>query len=491
MEDEYGLGYLPRLVYFEGGVPEPFVGDEQNPPEILKWIQEELKSQDIKEVTKEILDKLNEKFDTVGAVFVDNDNKEQAKIVSGLVSKLDKIVEEELVIVQIDDVDYAEQLGLTDPPTLVQFSGDVPNLYSGPENAGAIISWLAMLKEESVIESVTDSIISDLIEDQEYVAIFFSGKDCVPDDKEYESDEQVEKSSAEIREEEEGLTDCEKVLRGLETIDDELNDIGIAFVQTDNEEYPFSKHGIETFPAVGIYRNSEFLQYPGENLNDEEEIRKWFMDEDTLLIPGTVEKVNGDMLSYLYENIDKLVVFFYEASDRDADDIIDGLEQIDELLDADNVSLVIIDDEDAAEPYGILDLPALVLIQNGIPNFYDGDDLLNHSLLADWITKEAETDRINEVTKIVLNKLTDKIENLVCIFYDMEEDPTVENLQKIAEDCQENNIGIVKINDASEAEKYGLKEQPVAMFIHKKVPSLMVGNIEDPDEVCTNVHIFF
>ena len=129
VEDEYGLGYLPRLIYFEGGVPEPFVGDEQEPQEILKWIQDELKSQDIKEVTKEILDKLNEKFETVGAVFVDSDNKEQTKIINGLVSKLDKIVEEELVIVQIDDPDYAEQLGLTDPPTLVQFSGDVPNLY--------------------------------------------------------------------------------------------------------------------------------------------------------------------------------------------------------------------------------------------------------------------------------------------------------------------------------------------------------------------------
>ena len=38
---------------------------------------------------------------------------------------------------------------------------------------------------------------------------------------------------------EETLTECEKILRGLETIDDELSNIGIAFVQTDNEDYPF------------------------------------------------------------------------------------------------------------------------------------------------------------------------------------------------------------------------------------------------------------
>lgn len=32
------------------------------------------------------------------------------------------------------------------------------------------------------------------------------------------------------------------------------------------------------------------------------------------------------MLNYFYEIDDKLVVFFYEDDDRDADEIIDGLE---------------------------------------------------------------------------------------------------------------------------------------------------------------------
>ena len=94
-------------------------------------------------------------------------------------------------------------------------------------------------------------------------------------------------NSAEVNDDE-SITDCEKVLRGLETIDDELNDIGIAFVQTENEDYPYNKHAIEAFPAVGLYRNGDFIQYPGDDLKDEEEIRKWFMDEDTLLIPGEI-----------------------------------------------------------------------------------------------------------------------------------------------------------------------------------------------------------
>ena len=354
VEEIYGLGYLPRLVYFEGGVPEPFVGDEQNIDEILKWIRDEMKSEEIKKVTKEILDKLKEKFDIIGTVFVDSDNKYEMKIIKELEKNISDIIEADLVIVQIDDSDYADQLGLTDPPTLVQFSGDVPNLYRGPETATAIIKWLSFLKDENTIEYVTEEILSELIEDEEYLAVFYSGQDCIP-----EKDDDEFMASISGDDDEDGtLTDCEKVLRGLESIDDELSEIGIAFVQTDNEDYPFRVHAISAFPALALYRNGEFLQYPAENnLQSEEEIRKWFMDEDNLLLIGKVEEVNAKMLTFLYENDDKLVVFFYEPTDRDADDIIDVLEQIDDLLDNENVSLVRINDEEAAEPYGKLFSP--------------------------------------------------------------------------------------------------------------------------------------
>ena len=28
VEEEYGIGYLPRLIYFDDGIPEPYKGDE-------------------------------------------------------------------------------------------------------------------------------------------------------------------------------------------------------------------------------------------------------------------------------------------------------------------------------------------------------------------------------------------------------------------------------------------------------------------------------
>ena len=86
-----------------------------------------------------------------------------------------------------------------------------------------------------MIEYVTEEILSELIEDEEYVGVFYSGQNCIPE-KEEEEDFLDNKDDDD---DEETLTECEKILRGLETIDDELSNIGIAFVQTDNEDYPF------------------------------------------------------------------------------------------------------------------------------------------------------------------------------------------------------------------------------------------------------------
>ena len=65
----------------------------------------------------------------------------------------------------------------------------------------------------------------------------------------------------------------------------------------------------------------------------------------------------------------------HKATDRDADEIIDVLEKIDNVLDKDNISLVKIDDEGAEDQYGLSELPALVYLQSGIPNMYQGSEL--------------------------------------------------------------------------------------------------------------------
>ena len=52
---------------------------------------------------------------------------------------------------------------------------------------------------------------------------------------------------------------CKSILDGLETIDDELDGIKVSFVQTRDIDYPFKAHEIEVLPALGLYRNKNFL----------------------------------------------------------------------------------------------------------------------------------------------------------------------------------------------------------------------------------------
>ncbi len=52
---------------------------------------------------------------------------------------------------------------------------------------------------------------------------------------------------------------CKSILEGLEEIDDELDTIRISFVQTRDEDYLFKAHEITTLPALGLYRNKNFL----------------------------------------------------------------------------------------------------------------------------------------------------------------------------------------------------------------------------------------
>ena len=198
-----------------------------------------------------------------------------------------------------------------------------------------------------------------------------------------------------------------------------------------------------------LNRNGQFLRYEGP-LEDEEELRRWLMDEDVLMIPGHVEEVNVPLLTYLYETNDDIVVFFYEATDRDADEIIDVLEKIDNVLDKDNISLVKIDDEGAEDQYGLSELPALVYLQSGIPNMYQGS-LMDAKAILRWLKEESKIVRMHEVTDIVLKKLVEKFDYLAAVFYDLDDDPVLQNLQKIAGDSQKNGVAMVKVNDDEEA----------------------------------------
>merc|ERR1719397_427303 len=57
------------------------------------------------------------------------------------------------------------------------------------------------------------------------------------------------------------------------------------------------------------------------------------------------------------------------------------------------------------------------------------------------------------------------------------------SLESIADDCADNDIGIVKIDDKEEAGQYGLDNIPSLMFFNGQVPSVYTGDLLDTDDV--------
>ena len=75
-----------------------------------------------------------------------------------------------------------------------------------------MFDWISKNQASSVVEEVTDEILEELIKDHEYVAVFFRG----PCDEEED--------------------DCDAVLAKLESIDDDLDEIGILIVTTADKD---------------------------------------------------------------------------------------------------------------------------------------------------------------------------------------------------------------------------------------------------------------
>ena len=103
-----------------------------------------------------------DKSSSIGVIFVDEENVDEVRIIKELEHIHDELMEQERVhdvcqirerslpmnapqdlkLVQIDDADYEEELGLKDLPTIVQFSNDIPNIYHGEETKDAVMEWL-------------------------------------------------------------------------------------------------------------------------------------------------------------------------------------------------------------------------------------------------------------------------------------------------------------------------------------------------------------
>ncbi|XP_053603360.1 uncharacterized protein hlk isoform X3 [Plodia interpunctella] len=458
---EYGIEAIPTMVFFEKGIPHIYEGDLMKEDELLGWLLHQKRHSEIPEVTDEMMDKLIETTPYLAVIFYDKDDKQDIRILNELENIDDELEKEGIVIVRMDNEDEAKQYGIDHLPTLVYFEENIPAIYEGDlMNEDEVLEWLIEQKNSATIEEVTDEILTDLIEEHEYVVVYFSGK-C-----------------------EEG-EECDNILDELENIDDELDETGIIFVTTEDLQLA-KKYGIKTFPTLVFFRNKDPLVYKGD-IEDEDEVLSWLTDEDTLEIPGRIEEVNSRMLEKILEENDHVVVFFYKEGDKKSQKILSELENIDDECEEKDIDFVKTSDDGIDKEYDLPDLPALAFYRHKFRTIYDGDLMYEEAILK-WVLDllDSQPDVIESVDRKTLKDLIEDVEHLAVFFYSDDCDTCddiLDELETIDDDTDKHGIQFVKSKDSKLASDIGIFSFPALVYYETGVPIMYDGDLKNENKV--------
>ncbi|XP_018795893.1 PREDICTED: uncharacterized protein LOC108973243 isoform X12 [Bactrocera latifrons] len=458
---EWGIDEIPSIVFFERGIPHIYEGDLMKEDELLGWLVHQKRHSEIPEVTDEMKDKLVENTEHLAVIFYDKDDKQDIRVLNELENIDDELEKEGIVIVRIDNAAEAKEYGLDHLPALIYFENKIPALYEGDlMNEDEVLEWLILQKRTATIEEVTDEILVELINDHEYVVVFFTGP-CEPGEK------------------------CDKTLNALESIDDELDEAGIIFVTTEDTNIA-KKHNIKSYPQLVFFRNRDPLVFTGD-LDDEDEVLAWITDEDTLEIPGKIEEVNTKMLDKILSENDHVVVFFYREGDKRAQKILNELENIDDECEEKDIDFIKTSDPDVDKEYDLASLPALAFYRHKFRTIYDGD-LMKEEEILDWVIDlhESTADVIESVDRKTLQVLINDVEHLAVFFYDdkCESCPQIlEELETIDDDTDKHGIQFVKSNDVKLAHEIGIFAFPALVYYETGVPIMYDGNLKNENRV--------
>lgn len=352
---KYNVDEFPTLMFFKNQIPSIYDDDLENPKEVLTWLNDLITGADIEQITNDILDKFIATKSYLAVVFFKEDDKKSTAALNVLEEIDDDLDEVGIMFVKLDDEKEAAEYGIDSFPTLVVFENGIPNLYDGGfDNGDKIIEWIvAESTGDNTIEIVTDNMLDQIVATFDNVAVVFYKK---------------------------GDEDSELFIEKLEHIDDEANEnefpIKIVRIDDDNEA---AEYGIDTFPTLVYFDKKIPNIYSGEmNTID---ILIWMMDQAE---GSHIEEVSEELLATLIKKHDDVTVFFYDKDVKQERALLEELENFDQILEEEGVSLVKIDDSKAAERFNVEVIPAIVHFQFKHPHFYDGD-LTNEKKIIQWV----------------------------------------------------------------------------------------------------------
>ncbi|OQR73882.1 hypothetical protein BIW11_01064 [Tropilaelaps mercedesae] len=429
--------------------------DIEDEEELLKWLTSEdtLDIPDtIEQINQKMLSKLIENNDFVAVLFTKEKCSQCDKVLAELETIDDEAEAMDVDFVRVNDVKVARAYDIETFPAVIFFRKKFPQYYHGDlMDEDAVLTWITQQKERGTLDEIEDvdrPMLEMLLDQMEAVTIAFYTEDCKT---------------------------CDKVLEELENIDDDTDKYGIYFVKTDDMEYA-KELGVSEVPSLVYFENHSPSIYFGD-LTNEDAVLEWLIKQRT---EDTIENINRDMLNRMIEETDYLAVFFYKARDEESQEILKALENIDDDCADYEVHLVAMVDNLMAKKYGIRDPPGLAYFRHGKHIKFTGD-LYDPEEVLEWLTNPENMemdDAIERVNKRMFERMLGKVESLAVFFYSKTTckqcSRVLEELERIDDDADAEQIKMVKIDDAQLARKYGVYALPAFLFFRKDEPDPVI-----------------
>ncbi|KAH8372934.1 hypothetical protein KR009_008358 [Drosophila setifemur] len=456
---EYGINKVPKLIYFEKGIPTIYEGNLEDEEKLLKWLTDQTSSDQIEDITDEMLDLIIEKMSHVAVLFYDKDQKKSQKILSELENIDDECDQNDIAFVKIDDDKEAKEWGIDEIPSIVLFERGIPHIYEGDlMKEDELLGWLVHQKRYSEIPEVTDEMKDKLIENTEHLAVVFYDKDDKQD---------------------------MRILNELENIDDELEKEGIVIVRIDNAAEA-KEYGLDHLPALIYFENKIPALYEGDLMN-EDEVLEWLLVQKKT---ATIEEVTDEILENLISEHEYVVVFFTGPCEpgETCDHTLNALESIDDELDEAGIIFVTTEDTGVAKKYNVKTYPRLVFFRNREPLHFTGDLDDEDEVLA-WITDDETLEipgKIEEVNVKMLDKILAENDHVVVFFYaegDKKAQKILNELENIDDECEEKDIDFVKTSDDDIVKEYDLPGLPALAFYRHKFRTIYTGDLMKEEEI--------
>ncbi|CAH1962796.1 unnamed protein product [Acanthoscelides obtectus] len=362
--------------------------------------------------------------------------------------------------VKTQDLKIADKFGASNYPVLMYFENGIGGVFEGDlEEEEEVLQWLIQQRTEDRIELITRVMLEKMVEETQYLAVYFYKQNC---------------------------NICEQILEELEKIDDECDVYGIHLVRIQDPQLA-KRYGIKTFPALVYFRNGNPLLFEGD-LQNEQSVLEWLIDDDNRELADEIEAVNERMLARLLNESPFLAVFFYDEDCPECEEILQALEEIDGEADLFGIDFVKICSAQAAADQGLHTLPALMYFRKKKPMVYDGD-LTQSGKVLDWLTSQDVFEirnEIEEVNKKMLEKLLEENEYVTVFFYEPNAEESriiMEKLENIDSETDNFDIKFVKMADARYARKWGVTHLPAIVYFRKRFPSIYRGDLHSEADV--------